>query len=45
MKARKKVRSYIPSGSAADAASGLKKPKFRFYSLMTFLNDIEEKRQ
>lgn len=42
-KARKKVKGYIPSGSAA--ASGHKKSKFRFYDLMTFLNDFLETRQ
>ncbi|TGZ54298.1 hypothetical protein DBV15_12264, partial [Temnothorax longispinosus] len=35
-KARKKAKAYIPSGSAAKTG-GLKKSKFRFYDLMTFL--------
>ncbi|XP_077280388.1 uncharacterized protein LOC143907448 isoform X2 [Temnothorax americanus] len=43
-KARKKAKAYIPSGSAAKIG-GLKKSKFRFYDLMTFLNDFLETRQ
>ncbi|XP_024887340.1 uncharacterized protein LOC112464530 isoform X2 [Temnothorax curvispinosus] len=43
-KARKKAKAYIPSGSAAKIR-GLKKSKFRFYDLMTFLNDFLETRQ
>ncbi|EZA47540.1 hypothetical protein X777_16209, partial [Ooceraea biroi] len=43
-KARKKVKSYIPSGSAAKA-NVLKKSNFRFYDVMTFLNDFLETRK
>ncbi|EZA54579.1 hypothetical protein X777_05690 [Ooceraea biroi] len=43
-KARKKIKTYIPSGSAATAAS-IKQSKFRFYDLMMFLNDFLEIRQ
>ncbi|XP_067216157.1 uncharacterized protein [Linepithema humile] len=44
IKARKKVKGYIPSGSAAKTSAS-KKPKFRFYDIMTFLNDLLETRQ
>lgn len=43
-KARKKIKNYIPSGSAAKAAT-VKKSNFRFYDLMMFLNDVLETRQ
>ncbi|KYN06616.1 hypothetical protein ALC62_02432 [Cyphomyrmex costatus] len=45
MKARKKFKSYIPSGSAAETTNEQKKPKFRFYDLMKFLNDVFDTRQ
>ncbi|XP_029157040.1 uncharacterized protein LOC114929632 [Nylanderia fulva] len=41
-KARKKIKDYVLSGSAA---SGQKKPKFRFYDMMTILNNFLETRQ
>ncbi|XP_066586349.1 uncharacterized protein [Prorops nasuta] len=39
IKARKKVNSYIPSGSAACANNMSCKPKFQYYELMRFLDD------
>lgn len=43
-KTRKKIKSYIPSGSGAEATI-VKKSKFRFYDLMMFLSDFLETRQ
>ncbi|KAK5643274.1 hypothetical protein RI129_007119 [Pyrocoelia pectoralis] len=40
MRARKKEKTYIPSGSGADAHGF--KTKFKFYALMTFLSDSLE---
>ncbi|KAL0103955.1 hypothetical protein PUN28_016980 [Cardiocondyla obscurior] len=44
LKARKKMKSYIPSGSDS-AAVNVKKTKFRFYDMMAFLSDVLETRQ
>ncbi|XP_071555862.1 uncharacterized protein [Temnothorax nylanderi] len=41
MKAKKKERAYIPSGSGADKVH--KKSSFRFYEQMKFLDDVFEK--
>lgn len=37
MKARKKIKSYIPSGSSAASAKRARQTSFRFYERMTFL--------
>ncbi|XP_029667639.1 uncharacterized protein LOC115238180 [Formica exsecta] len=41
IKARKKVRAYVPSGSAGTAANVIteNKSRFQYYELMRFLND------
>lgn len=40
IKAHKKVKAYIPSGSAATAANTItEKSKFQYYEIMRFLND------
>ncbi|XP_024866994.1 uncharacterized protein LOC112451568 [Temnothorax curvispinosus] len=39
IKARKKVRAYIPSGSAATVANTNFKSRFQYYELMRFLDD------
>ncbi|XP_071582544.1 uncharacterized protein [Temnothorax nylanderi] len=39
IKARKKVRAYIPSGSAATVANTNCKSRFQYYELMRFLDD------
>ncbi|KYN22354.1 hypothetical protein ALC57_05245, partial [Trachymyrmex cornetzi] len=39
IKARKKIRAYISSGSAATAANTENKSKFQYYELMRFLDD------